>query len=233
MDPLLVLTMASTAAGLFALCRFVLSGAYRSYPWFVVYLAAGALQSVSWFVGTPRDHRYVLFYAYAMTIMLALRVVVVVELWRKLMPAYRSVAILSRSVLWIVLATALAISAASGLDSLLFFGLPANRFAYHCISLGLRYSGSTLCVICSCLSLFAILFPANVPANAVRHAFLLTAYFATIAAGFLAMHYVRGSAGLVGALMTGSSAGLYVLWGLLVSQYGERSPVLATVAQAG
>jgi hypothetical protein len=232
-NALLVLTLASTAAGVFALCRFVLAGAFRSYPWFVAYLAAGALQSLGWFAGTPSDRAYVLFYAYAMTVIVALRVLVVVELWRKLMPGDRGVEMISRSALWMVIAVALGISAASGLDTLRFFGTPGSRIAFYGISLGLRYSGSALCVICSCLSLFAILFPRNVPANAVRHAFLLTAYFATIAVGFLAMHYIRGSAAVVGALMTGSSAGLYVLWGALVSQSGEQAPVLTPAVQAG
>lgn len=233
MDSILVLTVISGAAGVFALCRFLAAHAYRSYPWFVVYLGASALQCLGRFAGRPSDHHYILFYAYSMPVMLALRVAVVVELWRKLMPAYHRTVLLPRSAEWAILVIAVAISAASGLDTLRFFGLPASRIAFHAISLGVRYSGSLLCIVCSALSLLAVLFPVNVPPHAVRHAFLLTAYFATIAAGFLAMHYVRGSADLVGALMTGSSAGLYTLWGVLVPAPGERAPALATAAQPG
>ena len=234
MGSLLVLTVASAAAGVFAVSRFIASRAYRSYPWFVVYLSAGALQSLGWLFGEPSDHRYIWFYACSMALLLALRIAIVVELWNKLVPSYERAALLSRSAVWAILAAALAVSAASGFDTLRFFGLPANRLAFHTISFGVRYSGSALCVICSCLALFTVLFPRDVPQNAVRHALLLTAYFATIAAGFLAMHYVRGSAELVGALMTGSSAGLYVLWGMLVSAPGERAAAaLSAFAQAG
>jgi hypothetical protein len=234
MDSLLVLTILSSAAGLFALCRFILAGAHRSFPWFTVYLGAAALQSLVWLAGGPTDRRYVLVWASSTAILLGLRIVIVIELWRKLTPAYRNVESISRPFVWVVLVLALAVSAASGLDSLRFFGLSPQRLAYHCISLALRYSSSTLCVLCSCMSLFAIVFPRDIPRNALRHAFLLTAYFATIAIGFLAMHYDRGSAPLVGALMTGSSAGLYVLWGVLVSASGERAPAkLTPIPQAG
>jgi len=234
MDSLLVLTIASAAAGVFALWRFVLVQAHRMYPWFATYLAASALQSFGWLAGGTHDRGYLLFYAYTMPLLFGLRIMVVIELWHRLMPAYQSVESISRPFAWIVLVLAVGVSAASGLDSLHFLGVSPQRVAYYCISLALRYSSSSLCVICSCLSLFALLFPRNIPPNALRHAFLLTAYFATIAAGFLAMHYVTGSAPLVGALMTGSAAGLYVLWGVLVSGPGERAPAnLAAIPQAG
>ncbi len=181
-----------------------------------------------------RTSRYILAWAASTAILLGLRVVIVIELWRKMMPAYRSVEAVAQGSMWVVLVLALAVSASSGLDTLRFHGVAPQRLAYYCISLAIRYSGSSLCVICSCLSLFAMMFPGDVPRNAVRHAFLLTAYFATIAAGYLAMHFDRGSAPLVGALMTGSSAGLYVLWGSLLSQAGERGPSkLSTFPQVG
>jgi hypothetical protein len=234
MDPRLALNIASAAAGLFALCRLFYTHANRSYPWFAVYLAAAALQSFVWLAGGPADHRYVLAWASSTAILLGLRIVIAIELWLKMMPAYRSVEALSKGSIWIVIALALAVSAASGLDTLRFHGVSPQRVAFYCISLAARYSGSSLCVVCSCLCVFAMLFPRSVPRNAVKHAFLLTAYFATIAAGYLAMHFDRGSAPLVGALMTGSSAGLYVLWGTLLSQPGERVPArLSTLPQVG
>ncbi len=234
MDPRLALNIASAAAGLFALGRLVHTHTHRSYPWFAVYLGAAALQSFVWLAGGPADPRYILAWASSTAILCGLRIVIVIELWRKMMPAYRNVEAISKGSMWVVLFLALAVSAASGLDTLRFHGVAPQRLAYYCISLSTRYSGSALCVICSCLSLFAMMFPRGVPANAIRHAFLLTAYFATIAAGYLAMHFDRGSAPLVGALMTGSSAGLYVLWGTLLSQPGERVPSnLSTLPQVG
>jgi len=47
------------------------------------------------------------------------------------------------------------------------------------------------------------------------------------------MNFVRGSAPLVGALLAGSSAGLYVLWGVLLSEPGERSITLPAFSQPG
>src|SRR5262249_4103689 len=120
---------------------------------------------------------------------------------------------------------------ASGLDSLKLFGSSPKRLAYYGLSLALRYSGSGLCVICSSLAIFTLMYPRSVSKNAIRHAFLLTAYFASIALGFLAMNYVRGSAPLVGAILSGSSAGLYVLWGILLSEPGETARVSAPAAQ--
>jgi len=221
MDPHLALDIASSAAGIFALCRLVSTRAHRSYPWFVIYLGASALQVLVWFGGGLNDRRYVIAWAMSTAILIALRIVIVVELWRKLMATAR-VESVSRSFTWVVLALAVAVSAASGLDSLPIFGVGSRRLAFYTISLASRYSGSALCVICSGLALFAIMLPRAVPRNALRHAFLLTAYFATIAAGFLTMNFVRGSAPIVGALMSGSAAGLYVLWGILLSEPGER-----------
>jgi len=234
MDPRLALNIASAAAGLFALCRLTYIRAYRTYPWFAVYLAAAALQSFVWLAGGPADRRYVLAWASSTAILLGLRIAIVMELWYRMMPAYRSVEAISKGSIWVVVVLALGVSGASGLDTLRFHGLVPQQVAFYTISLTARYSGSALCVICSCLSLFAVMFPRSVPGNAVKHACLLTAYFATIAAGYLTMHFDRGSAPLVGALMTGSSAGLYVLWGALLSQPGERVPSnLSTLPQVG
>lgn len=220
MDPRIFLNVASAAAGVFALWRMVASNVHRSYPWFTVYLAAGALQSFGWFAGGPGTHLYTIIWASSTAALIGLRVAVVAELWHKLNTNPR-VAFLSRSFTWTVLALALAVAAASGLDSLRLFGQSPQRLAFYAVSLGSRYSSSALCVICSSLAIFGVIFPRAVPRNAMRHAFLLTAYFASVAAGFLVMNFMRGSAPLVGALLAGSSTGLFVLWGVLLSDPGE------------
>ena len=232
MDPRLFLNVASAAAGIFALCRLMYTGVHRSYPWFSVYLAAAALQSFGWLAGGPRNHLYMIIWASSTAALLGLRIVVVVELWQKLSDSPRAV-FFSRSFTWIVLLSALAVAAASGLDSLKLFGQSPQRLAFYCVSLASRYSSSALCVICSSLAIFAVMFPRGVPKNAIRHAFLLTAYFATIAAGFLVMNFFRGTAPLVGALLSGSSAGLYALWGLLLSDPTERAATIPESAQPG
>jgi hypothetical protein len=222
MDPRLFLNVASAAAGLFALCRLVATGVHRSFPRFTVYLAAAALQCFCWLAGGPDDHLYLLVWAASTAVLLGLRIVVVIELWHRLNSNPRVTSI-SRSFTWMVLILAFIVAAASGLDSLKLFGQSPQRLAFYSLSLALRYSSSALCVICSTLAIFALIFPRGVSKNALRHAFLLTAYFASIAAGFLVMNFFRGSAALVGALLSGSSAGLYVLWGVLLSEPGERS----------
>jgi hypothetical protein len=224
-DPRLVLTVGSAAAGLFVLCRLLYTGGYRAYPWFAIYLGAAALQSFVWLAGGPRDHSYLVVWTFSMPVLLGLRIVIAIELWRRLMASYRGIETITRSFVWFVIVLALAVSAASGVDSLHFFGISWQRVGYFCLSLALRYSGSALCVICSCLSLSALVLPRNVPRSDVRHSVLLTAYFATIAAGFLVMNYAPGSSPLAGAILTGSSAGLYVLWGILFSAPMERARV--------
>lgn len=220
MDPRLFLNVASAAAGIFALFRLFGTGVHRSYPWFAVYLGAAALQCFGWLAGGPRDRMYAIVWGVSTAVLLGLRIVVVIELWCKL-AAHPRVAMISRSFTWMVLVLAGAVAAASGLDSLKFHGQSPQRLAFYCLSIASRYSGSALCVICSSLALFAVLFPRGIATNVVRHGLLLTAYFGTIAAGFLAMNFFRGSAPLVGALLSGSSAGLYVLWGLLLTEPGE------------
>jgi hypothetical protein len=222
MDPRLFLNVASAAAGVFALCRLVYAGVHRSFPWFSVYLAAAALQSFGWLAGGPRDHLYAVIWASSTAVLLALRVAVVVELWHQLNANARTESI-SKSFTWIVLLLALSISAASGLDSLRLFGHSPQRLAFYTVSLASRYSSSAFCVICSSLAIYALMFPRSISKNALRHSFLLTFYFASIAAGFLVINFFRGSAPLVGALLAGSSAGLYVLWGILLSGPGERA----------
>lgn len=215
MDPRLFLNVASAAAGVFALCRFIIAGVHRAFPWFSIYLAAAALQCFGWLAGGPRDYLYAIVWASSTAILLALRIVVVVELWHRL--SDNSPGSLSRSFTILILSLAVLVSAASGFDGLKLFGHSSQRLAFYGISLASRYSSSALCVICSTLAIFALMFPRNASKNALRHALLLTFYFASLAAGFLVINFSRGSAPLVGALLSGSSAGLYVLWGLLLS----------------
>src|SRR5581483_2336682 len=126
---------------------------------------------------------------------------------------------------WTVLLFALIVATASGLDSLKLFGQTPQRLAFYTLALVLRYASSSLCVICSSLAIFAVMLPRSVSKNAIRHGFLLTAYLGANAAAFLVMNFLRGSAPLVGAFLTGASAGLFVLWGVLLSDTGERAPV--------
>ena len=221
MDSRLILTVFCGAAEFFALCRLVLCGVSRSYPWFVAYLAAGFAQSFVWLAGGPKDPAYAFLYAVTMPIIVALRIAIVLEFWRALMSKYSGIENVSKSLGLIVVVLAFLISLAGGFDTLHIWGVPWNRSAYHAVSLAIRYSGSVLCIVCSLLSLFAVCFREGVPSNLIRHGFLLTAYFGSIAAGFVVMNLVRGSAPLVGAIMTGSAAGLYVLWGLLLTRPGE------------
>ena len=225
MDPRLLLNVASAAAGVFALCRLMYAGVHREFPWFSIYLAAAALQCFGWLAGGPRDYLYAIVWASSTAILLALRIVVVVELWHKL--SHSAPGSLSRSFTVLILFLAVVVSAASGFDGLKLFGHSSQRLAFYAVSLASRYSSSSLCVICSALAIFAVMFPRNISKDAVRHALLLTFYFATLAAGFLVINYSRGSAPLVGAILAGSSAGLYVLWGLLLT--GPRRHAAADV----
>src|SRR5579885_351801 len=120
MDPRLFLNVASAAAGVFALCRLLNSGVYRSFPWFTIYPAAAALQCFGWLAGGPGDYLYALIWASSTAILVALRIVIVVELWHTLND--NSPGSISQSFTWIVLTFDVLVSAASGLDGLTLFG---------------------------------------------------------------------------------------------------------------
>jgi len=212
-DPRLVLQFICSTAELFAFWRFVSSRAYRSFPWFAGYLLAGFVQSFVWVVGPPKSHAYAIAYSVTTPLILALQCSVTLELWRKLKAQDRHVGGISKGLGFGVLALALAVALSTGFDSL--WGYPTRRIVFPWIFWAVRYTGSVLCVVCSLLAVWATTFERRLAPNLVRHAYLLTCYFGSIAAGYLGLNLMRWSSEWIGVFTVGSATALYVLWGVL------------------
>jgi len=221
MDVRLVLTMTCSAAELFALERLIATKIYRSYPWFVVYLVAGFLQSFAWLAGSPDSAGYLKAYRLTTPFIMALQAVVVLELWRVLMSCYRGIHRISHALGLIILALAVLLSSLSGFDGLVMRGQPLSRISYHWLMWSVRYNGSILCIACVLLALWASIFDHGVPRNTIRHAQLLSGYFASIAVGYLVLNLVRGVADQVGIATTLLAAAFYVAWGVLMTRQGQ------------
>jgi hypothetical protein len=221
-DPRLVLTVLSAAAELFAFYRMLVVRAHRTYPWFAAYLLAGCAQSFIWLAGTPDSRAYLTVYRWTMPLMLALQCLIVLELWRRLMSCYRGIHHISHSLGMIVLAIALGASFSTGFDGLAMSGRPLRLMTFHWLMWGVRYTASVLCIASVILAFWSSLFDHGVPENTIRHAWLLSAYFGSIAAGYLVVNLAPGTAPVIGACLTGAAAGCYVLWGVVIKRKGQE-----------
>jgi hypothetical protein len=221
MDPRLPLSVLSSAAELFAVVQFTRCGAHRSYPWFIAFLLAGAAQTFIWLAGSPDSHSYLVAYRLTMPLMLGLQYLVVIELWRRLMSCYLGIHRVSNLLGIAILLIAAAISASTGFDGLHLWGKPLGSFGFLWLMWGIRYTASVLCIFSALLALWAGAFDHGVPANTIRHAWLLACYFGSVALGYLVVNLVKGSALIAGVILTGSSIAFYTLWGRLITREGE------------
>jgi|SRR5579883_498066 len=231
MDPRLILTIASAAAELFAAYRLVAGRVHRLYPWFGAYLVLSASQSFIWLVGSPKSRAYATVWMVITPIMIFLQALVVNEAWRKLMGRYPGISTISR-VLAIVLATA-AISAGffTGFDGLSFFFGFSRQGKITVVFWLARYSGFVLAACSAAMAFWAELFNFEVPRNLHRHLKMLAIYFGSVSLSFLAINFGWASAAQVGAIATGSSAGIYAIWGLLLSPAGQITEPVQESAQ--
>ncbi len=66
------------------------------------------------------------------------------------------------------------------------------------------------------------MFDHGVPENTIRHGRLLAGYFGSVAIAYLIMNLFPGTSAIVGACLTGSAAGFYVLWAILLKPDGQE-----------
>jgi hypothetical protein len=221
-DARITLTIFSGAAGVFALYRLVAGRLLKIYPWFAALLVAGALQGLLLLAGDASSRAYTVAWGVTIPIILAVRIAAVAEAWRLLLNSYPGGEVLAKRLAVGSVLVALSVSLVNGLDGLGFSHTSAARIAFHVLSVGLRYSYSTLCVVCGLLWAWAALFRVGVTVNLFRHLGILTGYFACNTAGYLIINLRPGSALWVGAFTAGASAAWYVLWGVLFYEDGER-----------
>ena len=222
MDPRLALTVLSATAELFALTRLITLRAHRTYPLFATYLIAGFFQSFIWLAGSPESRSYLTAYRWTTPVMLALQCLIVLELWRRLMACYRGIYQISHAVGFTILAVAMTTSFSTGFDGLAMWGHPVSSVSYHWLMWGVRYTASVLCIASVLLAFWASAFDHGVPENTIRHAQLLSAYFGSIALGYLILNLAPGTAPVIGACTTGAAAATYVLWGIVFKQKGQE-----------
>ncbi len=220
MDPRLIATIVCAAAELFAFWRLLAIRAHRIYPWFVIYLLAGFLQSFIWLAGPPRSQAYVRAYGWTMPFILALQAVVVLELWRALMSCYRGIHRISHWLGAVVLLVGASLAFSTGFDHLQMHGQPLRLVAFHWLIWAARYTGTILCVVSALLAMWAAAFDHGVPPNTIRHAELLAFYFGSQAIGFLVINLVHGTSPVVGIFTTLAAAGFYVAWGVWLTAPG-------------
>jgi hypothetical protein len=194
----------------------------NTYPWFAAFLFAGIVQSLLLLVGQPSSHAYKVAWGVTIPIILAARILTVVEAWRLLLSSYPGVEALAGRLAVGSFLVALSVSLVNGLDGLEFSHTSTSRFIFPLLSIGLRYSYSILCVVCGVLWAWAALFRVGVSVNLFRHLGILTGYFACNTAAYLIINLRPGSAPWVGTFTAGASAAWYVLWAVLVHRDGER-----------
>jgi hypothetical protein len=226
MDPRLAITICNALAHVAVLWRLVSASLLRKYPWFSVLVAVAFLQSFGWALGPPESHGYRYFWLYTTPLLLGLRVLAVVELWRLLISRNPHVRALYPVLMPTIAVIAVTTSVASGVD-LWGFG-----YTVRAMSLAIRFSASILAVVTVLLALFGRIFSEPLPRNTVRHALILSGYFTSLAIGHLLLHITAAHAGLIGAAMVGAEAAFFVLWAVLITPDGEVSPEWAIPTNA-
>ena len=218
MDPRLAITICNALAHVAVLWRLVSASLVRKYPWFSVLVAVAFLQSFGWALGPPESHGYRYFWLYSTPLLLGLRVLAVVELWRLLISRNPHVRALYPILMPTIVVIAVTTSIASGVD---LWGFASTVRA---MSLAIRFSASILAVVTVLLALFGRIFSEPLPRNAVRHALILSGYFTSLAIGHLLLHVTAAHPGLISAAMVGAGTAFYVLWAVLITPDGEVSP---------
>ena len=228
MDPLLVLTILCSAAELFALWQFVRARVHRLLPWFSIYILAGVVQSFAWLAGSPTTKAYTTVYGLTTPVIVGLQLLVFVELWRKLLTRYSSADRAGKALGIAIIGASTALGLLTGIDGLALHWGISRRMLFMWIFWGVRYSATVLCIASSLLAVCASLFEQKIPRYVSVHAYLLALYFGSIAAGYLTYNLKLLSAETAGVFMVGSAAGLYVLWGLLMTGSTEAAPAADT-----
>ncbi len=221
MDPRLLLTALCSAAELFAFCRFVRARVHRVLPWFSVYLLAGVAQSFVWIAGPPTSRAYANAYALTTPLVIGLQVVVFLELWRKMIIQRPGVDRAAKAFGVAIIGASLMLGLLGGIDGLALHVGVSRRIVFMWISWSVRYTATVLCIACSLLAVCVPMFDRELPRVVTLHAYLLTFYFGSIAAGYLVINLEILAASLVGAFTVGSAAGMYVLWATLITGHGE------------
>jgi hypothetical protein len=199
------------------LMRLLALEAILRYWYFSLYLLCGSMQCLVWLLGTPTSFAYATFWLCTTPLMIGLRIAVVAELWNQLSerpgdnPRARRLALIGVGI-------AVAVSLATGVDLWLVGWQPT---IYRVASLAIRYSSSILAIFCAIVTWWGCTTDRPLPRNTVRHAFLLTGYFASIAGVHLWSHLTGGSNEVTGVVMNAMATLAFGLWFVLFTKRGE------------
>jgi hypothetical protein len=215
----LALSLISGATQLVVFWRLSVLGLGLRYWYFSLYMLCGALQCTGWLLGPRESFAYAAFWVCTTPVMIGLRVAVVVELWNMFQSQYGANRISRRVAMWAV-ALAVGVSLATGIDLWLVGWHPT---VFRLFSLAIRYSASTLAILCALVTWVGHESGRALPTNLVRHAFLLTGYFASLAAGHLVAHLSGGDSTVGGLIMAIAATAVFILWPILLTRDGESS----------
>lgn len=219
MDPRLLLSVLCSCAECFALVR-LLKARVRLLV-FCFYLLVTGLQPFIFLAGTYRSRGYATAWAISTALVLGVRMAVIGELWTAAMRQYRNIETIAAYLTLGIVGSSVAMGFIAG------FG--AGRFGlsrvglFHFLTWASRYEPQVLCSICGLLCLWMEVFKAS--RNLTIHARLLTGYFLSQTVAMFVIIALPSSSPVVGAASVGSAAGLYVLWGVLLTQQGEAAYV--------
>ena len=146
----ITLSLLSGATQLAVFWRLYTLGVVLRYWYFSLYLLCGALQCTAWLLGRPDSFAYAAFWLSTTPVMIGLRAAAVMELWT-LLREHSASQHLTRRVALGAVALALAVSLATGVDLWLVGWHPT---VYHLFSLAVRYSASTLGILCALITWF-------------------------------------------------------------------------------
>jgi hypothetical protein len=90
------------------------------------------------------------------------------------------------------------------------------------LSLLIRYSATALFVLCAALWTITTWFDHGVRPNVRRHIAILTSYFLLVASEFFVIHRYSSITELMGLLVAGATAGLWIVWGVAMKPAGEQ-----------
>jgi hypothetical protein len=214
----IALSLLSGATQFVVFWRLYTLGVALRYWYFSLYVLSGGLQCTAWVVGTPDTFAYAAFWLCSTPVMIGLRVAVVAELWSLLREHDESHRI-SRKVAFGAVAVAIIVSLSTGVD---LWRSGWHPSMYRVLSLAVRYSASTLAILCALVTWFGYSSGRALPKNLVRHSMLLTGYFASIAAGHLVTHLSGGDNLVAGIIMSGIAVIVFSLWPILFTPDGER-----------
>jgi hypothetical protein len=213
----LALSLISGATQLVVFWRLYALGLVLRYWYFSLYVLCGALQCTGWLMGPRDSNPYAAFWLFTTPVMIGLRVAVVAELWNLFQSQYNGNRVSRRIALGAVV-LAVAVSLATGID---LWRAGWHPTVFRLFSLAIRYSASTLAILCALVTWAGHASGRALPANLVRHAFLLTGYFTSLAAGHLVAHLSDGDNVIAGLIMSFSAVAFLSLWPILLTRDGE------------